>query len=99
MRQFKTSKDIGIWIANNAPVDSNTTIEEAIIWFVSMQEATIWYECNRIKDWAHVICNGLPPVDLEYTDSWLNDQYECWEEEEYKADEQIIIQLKNHFGV
>lgn len=42
--------------------------EESALWFLSLCEAEWLTDCNRLKDWAELLQDGIPPMKERWAD-------------------------------
>ncbi len=104
MKAPRDFKQLCAWIKKNAPKDKRDgTIENAAYWFVAYREAAWMHDVNMVKDWAHVLLNGLPPIkdDPEAVTEFLGralDPEESGVDGE-EAEEVLIATLNTHFGI
>ena len=69
------------------------SIDDAgVLWFVAWVEAENMRDINTVKDTAHMLLNGLPPIDKQYVDQWVQQM-----EEDEPADWDKII--SNFYGI
>lgn len=68
---MKNAKELVDWIKANTSNTSEADAVPAALWFVAYREAEDDHGSNTVKDWAHVILNGLPGVTPEYVSDWL----------------------------
>jgi len=105
---MKTIQDMLDWIRDNVDLEAigQESPESALCWFVAMHEVTNDHEGNTTKDWALLLLDGHPGIDIDYCKNWLEWQIEVAEEErqiemaEDDDDEDLGLegQLADFFG-
>lgn len=92
---MRTTEELRAYVREHSPdgeKDENTT-DEALVWFVCMQEAnTLLADCTT-KDMARLLCAGMPAYGIEDVQTWLDT---CHEEDE--AIVAIEDAVREHFG-
>ena len=99
-RDFCLEKIRGWYAADSKFVaDCHETPEDALRWFCCFRDASLLRECNRVKDWAHMLQDGIKPMSIQgeldsfigflTDDDELNDD---WKEE-------LLPELEAHFGI
>ena len=92
---MKTAQEMYDWIEQNAADKGEGTTEDKAKWFVAYEEASTLHECNKIKDWAYMLQDGIEAVTVQ---GWLDEQHEMAEPGE-DLDAQLVDMLRRHFGL
>lgn len=78
--------------------ECHKTPEAALRWFCAYREAVQMMDCNTAKEWAHILIDGIGPMnpeaELETFFDCLDDENELWDGwKEYLTEE-----LEKFFG-
>ena len=68
---MKNFQDLVDWVIRNTEHDTTPKAEEAVCWFVAIQEATMIHESNTIKDTARMLLDGCSKISGAYVTEWL----------------------------
>jgi hypothetical protein len=94
---IKNAKDLIEWIQSNTEHTSEANAVPAALWFVAYHEAVEDHGSNTVKDWAHVILNGLPGVTPEYVDDWFEQMIDLYDGDMEEFNCEGL--LKAHFDI
>lgn len=78
--------------------DPEDSTDEALIWFVCMQEAQMVWDCCSTKDLARMFRDGTQAIDsLEDVQAWLNTHNQVLADDP-DSEDGLPDALAEHFG-
>jgi len=85
---MKTIEEMLNWIRESVDLEAigQESAETALFWFVAVHEVCNTHEGNTVKDWAHLLLDGHPKIDLGFCKGWLEYHLELCEDEDEEPD-------------
>lgn len=70
-------------------------------WFIAYHVAQEMHECYKIKDWADLLINGIPPLGESDVDEYLNPEGmgENGDETQPMDRKDLMVMIRGFYGI